>query len=31
MVTGTPVAEERPKGDVTSFHQADDSAEAPRP
>ena len=28
VVTGTPVQEERPKGDVTSFHQADDDSEA---
>ena len=31
VVTGTPVEEERPKGDVTSFHQADDDSEATGP
>ena len=31
VVTGTPVEEERPKGDVTSFHQASDETEATAP
>ncbi len=31
MVTGTPVEEERPKGDVTPFHSTTDSPEAETP